>query len=66
MIVANGNSGVCLVDISNKPTPIIKGVWENNKPGGSVENVLLNNEDSKVFVSVRYYGLVILDITNKD
>lgn len=65
-MVANGGTGVSIIDVKDKNNPIEKGYWENNKPGGSAENVLLNADDSLVFASIRYYGLVILSIADKD
>lgn len=62
MVVANGGTGVSLVDIRDKDSPVEVGSWLNNKAGGSVENVLLNKNETYVFASIRYYGLVILGI----
>lgn len=42
MVVANGSSGVVVVDINDKANPVKVGEWVNNKSGGSVENTLLN------------------------
>lgn len=66
MVVANGGTGVSIVNIKDKENPIETGVWSNNRAGGSVENVLLNRNNDLVFVSIRYYGLLILDIKDKE
>lgn len=51
-----------LVNIKDRTNPIEKDIWENNKEGGSVENVLINGNDTYVFGSLRYYGFVVLEL----
>ncbi|KRX08800.1 hypothetical protein PPERSA_08904 [Pseudocohnilembus persalinus] len=65
MIVANGGTGISLVNIADKTNPFQIGQWNNDKPKGSAENVLLNSMENLVFGSIRNYGLVILDISDK-
>lgn len=65
MVVGNGGTGVSLLNIYDKSNPFEIGYWKNDKPKGSVENVLINSIDTLIFASLRFYGLVILDISDK-
>lgn len=60
MIIGNGYTGVSLVNIKDKTKPKEVAIWENNKEGGSVENVVLNKNNTIAFASLRYYGFTVL------
>ena len=66
LVIANGDDGVALADISDKSNPFILFKWA--VPGStSVENIDFYKNESFVIASIRYYGFAILEInSNRD
>lgn len=62
MVLGSGGEGIYVFDIHDKTAPVEYLKWKNTKLGGSVENVLLNRNDTLIFGSLRYYGYVVFDL----
>ncbi|KRX06741.1 hypothetical protein PPERSA_09143 [Pseudocohnilembus persalinus] len=66
IVTANGYTSVSVIDITDKSNPVEKSSWVNNSEGGSIENVLVSSDDKYVYASLRYYGLVLLELDPVD